>query len=70
MEFLTHIILKMQLILHAYMLIFGQISLKFESFGGVLMGSQFDFGLRTMVRVSSKSELSSSKMFDVRYIWV
>ena len=34
------------------------------------MGSKFGFGGRTWVRVSSKFDLSSSKQFEVRYIWV
>ena len=43
---------------------------KFRFFGWVRKSSKFGFGGRTYVRVSSKLDLSSSKLFEVHYIWV
>ena len=43
---------------------------KFGVLGGVRMGSKLGFDGRTWVRVSSKFDLSSSKLFEVRYICV
>ena len=43
---------------------------KFRLFGGVWVGLKIGFGGRTWVWVSSKFNLSSSKQFEVHYIWV
>ena len=48
----------------------GQTSSKFRLFREVWMGSKFGFVGRTWVQVSSKFDLSNSKQFEVRYIWV
>ena len=34
------------------------------------MGSKFGIGRQTWVRMSLKFDLSGSKQFEVRYIWV
>ena len=48
----------------------GQTSSKFGHFAGVRKGSKFVFGGQAWVQKSSKFDLSSSKQFEVRYIWV
>ena len=48
----------------------SQTGSKFGLFRGVRLDLKFGFGGQSWVRVSSKFDPSSSKQFEVRYIWV